>query len=95
METTSNANPQTVVGLGSTVLLGWIACSEKLPDEDTPVLIVLDGEIRMGELRRKHPSWEETWQSYEFWDDPTNEGMDWDWESITHWMPLPALPNRN
>lgn len=85
---------RTAKAVGSSPLLGWFSCSEKLPDEDTPVLIVLDGVVRIGELRREHPSWEETWQSYQFWDDPTNDGMDWDWDSVTHWMPLPALPNK-
>ena len=67
----------------------WIACSERLPEEDEPVLIILNAQVRIGELRRENPSWEETWQSYQYWDDPENDGKDWDWESVTHWMPLP------
>lgn len=86
---------QVAAGLvGSGALFGWIDRQTKLPPIDTPVLIVLDGNVRMGELRRETPSWEDTWPAYEYWDDPTNDGMDWDWESITHWMPIPPLPNK-
>lgn len=70
----------------------WIVCSDKLPEEDEPVLIVLDGGVRIGELRREHPSWDETWESYIYWDDPEDDGQGWDWESVSHWMPLPTPP---
>jgi hypothetical protein len=58
--------------------------------EETPVLILKDGRVRIGELHWDHPGHEDTYKSYRYWDDPENDGQDWELSSITHWMPLPA-----
>lgn len=75
-------------------LTTWIPCSEKLPRIETPVLIrFYNGTTRIGELRQEHPTWEETFRPYEYWDDPENDGQDWDWMDVTHWMKLPEIPH--
>lgn len=70
----------------------WISTADELPDDETPVLIVHNGAIAIGELRWEHPSYEETHPPFRYWDDPNNDGQDWDWCDVTHWMPLPSLP---
>jgi hypothetical protein len=70
----------------------WVKCSEHLPKIETPVLIVYKGQIRVGELREEHPTWEETFKAYSYWDDPEDDGQDWEWFDVTHWMALPELP---
>ena len=70
----------------------WIKCPERLPKIETPVLIVYRGQIRVGELREEHPTWEETFKAYSYWDDPEDDGKDWEWFDVTHWMPLPEFP---
>ena len=70
----------------------WISVDERLPDDETPVLIMLRGEIAIGELRWEHPSHEETYQACRYWDNPHDDGQDWQWPDVTHWMPLPVAP---
>lgn len=70
----------------------WIKTEERLPPEETPVLIVYDGTVRIGELRWDHPGWEETYQSYLYWDDPNDDGQDWCQRHITHWSEVPEPP---
>ena len=71
----------------------WISTRDQMPDLDTTVLIVLCGNIRMGELRFEHPSYEDTHNGFEYWDDPYDEGQCWDFPDVTHWTPLPSLPD--
>lgn len=70
----------------------WIKASDKLPDDETPVLIVVNGAIRIGEIRWETPSFEDTYKAFQYWDDPIDDGQHWEWHDITHWMPLPKLP---
>jgi hypothetical protein len=70
----------------------WISVDERLPADETPVLIMLRGEIAIGELRWEHPSHEETYESFRYWDNPSDDGQDWQWPDVTHWMLLPAAP---
>lgn len=70
----------------------WKRSEDELPREETPVLIFRDGEICPGELRWETTSYEETYVPFRYWDDPTNDGRDWDWYSVTHWMSLPEMP---
>lgn len=70
----------------------WIETTEYLPENETPVLIVINGAIRIGELRWEHPGFEDTYKSFQYWDDPEDDGQIWDWVDVTHWMPLPELP---
>lgn len=68
----------------------WITCADRLPPDETPVPIMLDGELRLGELRWDHPGWEDTYQSYRYWDDPHDDGQDWQMHDVTHWYDFTA-----
>lgn len=72
----------------------WTSVNDRLPADNTPVLIVANGEIMIGAIEWEYPSWEETYQAFRYWDCPYNPGQDWEWYNITHWMPLPELPNK-
>jgi hypothetical protein len=69
----------------------WISTEDQLPPDETPVLIIRRGVVAIGELRWEHPSYEETYQAFRYWDDPNNDGQDWEWADVTHWMALPAV----
>jgi len=71
---------------------GWIKCSERMPEPEIPVLIMNNGDMRIGEIRWDYPTHEETYQAFRYWDDPFDDGQIWDCCDITHWMPLPAAP---
>lgn len=71
-----------------------VRAESRLPDDEAPVLIVRNGEFDIGELRWEHPGFEDTYQAFQYWDSPNNDGQDWEWHSVTHWMPLPELPKR-
>lgn len=70
----------------------WTPTSESLPPDETPVLIVLSGEIRIGALNWEIPGWEETYEAFRYWDDPNDDGQGWEWNDVTHWTHLPSLP---
>ena len=70
----------------------WVSVEDKLPPDETPVLIVINGKIRIGERRWDHPGHEDTYESYWYWDDPENDGQGWETESVTHWATLIDLP---
>ncbi|WP_261118954.1 DUF551 domain-containing protein [Serratia ficaria] len=70
----------------------WIKCSERMPEPETPVLIMNNGVIRIGEVRWDSPSHEESYQAFKYWDDPNDDGQPWEVFDITHWMPLPKPP---
>ncbi|MFV8849563.1 DUF551 domain-containing protein [Serratia fonticola] len=71
---------------------GWIPCAERMPEPETPVLIMLNGTIRKGAIFWEHPTFEEGGQPFKYWDDPDNDGQDWEVFDVTHWQPLPAPP---
>ena len=70
----------------------WVSVGERLPDDETPVLILHHKTIRIAELRWERPAYEETFPPFRYWDDPENDGQDFEWGDVTHWMPLPADP---
>lgn len=70
----------------------WIKVSDQRPKDETPVLIIHCGEIRIGEIRWEHPSFEDTYEAFPYWDDPYDDGQGWEWPDVTHWMPLPEMP---
>lgn len=70
----------------------WISVEDRLPEPKTPVLIVLNGSIRVGELVWEHPEFEDSYKSFTYWDCPFDDGKMWEWFQISHWMPIPELP---
>lgn len=70
----------------------WVPVDERLPADETPVLILRNGERRIAELRWERPTFEETFKAFRYWDDPNDDGQCWEWPEITHWRPLPELP---
>lgn len=70
----------------------WLSAADQLPPDETPVLIVLDGHIRVGELRWDRPGHKDTYRAYRYWDDPEDNGQCWEFDQITHWCPLPQRP---
>ncbi|MGE4992898.1 DUF551 domain-containing protein [Yersinia enterocolitica] len=73
---------------------GWISCSNRMPEPETPVLILLNGIINIGEIRWDTPTHEETYTAFKYWDSPFIDGQPWEVYDITHWMPLPAAPEK-
>ncbi|HHR1159502.1 TPA: DUF551 domain-containing protein [Raoultella ornithinolytica] len=62
---------------------GWVACSERLPDETQPVITVSDGDVVQ---RTVYQFCKGVWSDwYEQYDDVTAD-------AFTHWMPLPSAP---
>lgn len=72
----------------------WISVRDRLPSDETPVLVYFDvlDAIRIGELRWEHPGFEDSYESFRYWDDPQDDGQGWEWHEITHWCPLLAAP---
>jgi hypothetical protein len=61
----------------------------ELPPEETPVLVRVNGVWRIGERRWEHPGHEDTFGAYWYWDDPNNDGQEWDRRDVTAWAYLP------
>ncbi|MGP2884706.1 DUF551 domain-containing protein [Serratia marcescens] len=61
----------------------WIACSDRMPDETQPVIVVSDGGVVQRTV-------------YQFcdgvWSDWYDEHDHLNADTFTHWMPLPAAP---
>ena len=71
----------------------WISVKDRLPPDETPVLIWFNTEfIKVGELRWDTPGFEDTYKACRYWDDPYDDGKLWEWYDVTHWMPLPSPP---
>jgi hypothetical protein len=71
----------------------WIPVSDRLPPDETSVVIFKDGDIMIGELRWDVPHFEDNYSAFRYWDNPNDDGQDWEWDSVTHWMPLPGVPS--
>lgn len=70
----------------------WISIEEQLPPEETPVLVMYRGEHRILERCWEHPTREDGFRPYWFWDDPNFDGQNIDCDEVTHWMFLPEIP---
>lgn len=90
---TADGRPVVGVPKLKAQLGAWISTEESLPDDETPVLILFScGGRRIGELRWERPTWEETFTAYRYWDDPENDGQDWDFGDVIGWHPILDAP---
>lgn len=64
-------------------LIGWVPLSERLPEIDVPVLVLIDGEI---DVKMKTGMFEP-----DEWCHPDNDLFVRE-SSISHWMSLPKIP---
>jgi hypothetical protein len=72
------------------MLSEWISVDDSLPDSETPVLVCFqDGTREVAELVWDIPGFEDTYKEYQYWDSPSDDGKDWQWDDITHWTTLP------
>lgn len=67
---------------------GWTRTQDERPPDETEVLILVNGVRRIGAICWETPSYEETFTAFPYWDDPYNDGQDWEWHDVTHWAPL-------
>lgn len=69
----------------------WISVDERMPADETPVLVFRADQIQVGAVFLEHESWEEGGRTIRYWDDPHDDGKVWD--DVNYWMPLPAAPD--
>jgi len=70
----------------------WISVDDRLPDEGTDVLALRLGKQCIAAIFVEVQSYEEGGRRIRYWDDPNDDGQGWEWDEVTHWMPLPAVP---
>jgi Protein of unknown function (DUF551) len=76
---------------------GWIACSERMPEPGTEVLVYLDEAPCKNGSRIAFDCWDEQYEAPVSWSSATIPvGLGWDsgidFYKITHWQPLPQSP---
>jgi hypothetical protein len=69
-----------------------IKTKDRLPQTETPVLILVRGKWRVGELRWETSGFEDFWKAFRYWDAPEDDGQEWEWYDVTYWTPLPDTP---
>ena len=85
---------EAVSGNSPVIPDGWVACSERMPDDDDFVYIWprpdFGVELHVGQYCECHPKGDGWYaQVYE-----QNYGIEWCPITVTHWMPLPAAPQQ-
>lgn len=85
---------EAVSGNSPVIPDGWVACSERMPDDDDFVYIWprpdFGVELHVGQYCECHPKGDGWYaQVYE-----QNYGIEWCPITVTHWMPLPAAPKQ-
>ena len=71
---------------------GWILTKDELPPDETPVLVFMNGHQVVAERCWEHPTFEETFKSFWFWDSPISPGQDWENHKILAWRHLSPDP---
>lgn len=70
----------------------WVPVDDRLPPDETPVLVLRCGAVSICELRWEYPGPEDSYQSFRYWDDLNDYGQAWELSEITHWSPIPQPP---
>ena len=74
---------------------GWVKVEDRMPEAETPVLAVVHGIDHpiVLELRwdRCNPMLESFYKDFTYWDDPNNDGQDFE-DRIVAWQQLPEMP---
>lgn len=74
--------PEEAAAAWNTRASGWIPCSERLPEKDTSVLISAQGH----RITAFYDAVKGVFMLTE------TEGLFYSMSAVTHWMPLPELP---
>jgi hypothetical protein len=64
---------------------GWVACSERMPEEAGDIIVVSDGIVMSGISYSRKKGFYLQALEYDA-DEPVDD--------VTHWMPLPAAPHQ-
>jgi len=64
--------------------MNWIKTSEQAPTEENQYLAVRRGYIEILTFNK----------FYNNWDDADGDDFECDFEKVSHWMPLPNLPQK-
>ncbi|EOY8510969.1 DUF551 domain-containing protein [Enterobacter hormaechei] len=64
---------------------GWVACSERVPEESGRYWCYVEEQNDLG---KSHYQWNFSWNGDRWWVESENGGR------VTHWMPLPAAPQQ-
>ncbi len=70
----------------------WIPTAQRMPEIDTPVLAIVNGNARIAITHMEYPTFEDTYQAFAYWDDPYNDGQCWEFDEVSHWTTLPEIP---
>lgn len=62
---------------------GWVACSERMPDESGRYWCYVEEQNDLG---KSHYQWNCSWNGDRWWVESENGGR------VTHWQPLPSPP---
>jgi hypothetical protein len=73
----------------------WTSVKDRRPEIETPVLAIVKGEIRIAERVLHYPNYHDSIPEFDYWDCPFDDGQDWDYGDVTHWMPLPNPPEES
>jgi hypothetical protein len=78
-------NPESRSGNSPVIPGGWIACSERMPEETGDIIVVSDGIVMSGISYSRKKGFYLQALEYDA-DEPVDD--------VTHWMPLPAAPQQ-
>lgn len=73
----------------------WISVNDSLPEPKVPVLVLFKHRVTLAAIEEKEDEFIElgkfrVWKALKLQNDDIYEA--YPWKAITHWMPLPKLP---
>ena len=69
-------------------MINWISTAERLPPNETTVLIIMHGALRVGAIFTELSNWESGRVPCDYWDDPEDDGQCWSFCDVTHWAEI-------